>query len=175
MSSLDIFYLDPADTERIEQYERQMFRAYYGATKTLELTRHIDKKNRRIRSKIPYEDQKIIIAEVNGKMIAGMGVNFNMNGTLNLENLGFSIDKSQEKIAEGTGMFCNTPFVDGKMVMYELFMFGNVYLKENQYKTMYGFCGQKLVRSFKSMGFSVLEEKEVEGETMFLLSIDIEQ
>lgn len=173
MSYLNIFYLNPTESDRIMRFEQLMFEAYFGTTETLPLTRIVDEENRRLKSKIPYEDQKIIIAESGGEMIAGMGVNFNMNSTLNLENHGFSIDKNQPGIAEGTGMFCTTPFVDGKLVMSELFRFGNIYMKENGYRKIYGFCGKRMVRSFKALGFELLEEREIMGEEMFLLVVEI--
>ncbi len=169
MGKLKIRYLDISDTKKVEEFEQKMYTAYFGTTNTLELTRMIDIPNKRLRSKIAYENQKIIIAEEDGEMIGAMGTNFNMSDTLNLENIGFRIDKEEEGIAEGTGMFCTNPLVDGKLVMHELFQFGNTFLRENGYHTMYRFCGKKMKRSFSALGFEMLEEKIVMGEAVYLL------
>lgn len=170
---LSFSILDHRNPKDVETYEKGMFKAYFGTSETIHLTRVVDKEQKRLRLKIPYEDQTILTAKVDDTIIAAVGFNNNQQATLNLENLGFTIDKTKKNFAEGTGMFCNVQFHEGKLVLLELLSKVWEMIREEGYEVFYGFCGEDKLRFFERVDFKVIDTKEICGEKMFLLKAQL--
>lgn len=166
---LEFTILDCTNCADVEAYEKGMFEAYYGTSETISLTRIFDTETKRLRLKIPYEDQTILLGKIDDEVVAAVGFNRNQKDKLNLENLGFSIDKSKKNFAEGTGMFCTVQFHEGKLVLLELLSRIWDIIRDMDYEVFYGYCGEDNLRFFQRVDFSVIDTKVICGEKMFLL------
>jgi hypothetical protein len=170
VSNLTICDLDIQNTKKVVQYERALFRAFYGIKgSAMDLFWNIDKKNRRISAKIPYSDQKIFIADLDDEVIAGVAINLNISALLQLEMLGFSIDKAEPFIAEGLALFNTQTFPGSESVIIKLRDYMDKKVDEFHIRKVYGTCSERLLRGYKILGWKVLDEKVINGAPKFLI------
>ncbi|GAG10686.1 unnamed protein product, partial [marine sediment metagenome] len=133
MPELTFSILDITEQEEIFAYERALYRAF-SATESIILEQIWDfnKKEKRVRTKIPYSSQEIYTARIGGRIIAGAAMNYNIENTLQLEMIGFTIDKTEENICEGLALFNLQMVVDDKMIALGLKDFAFDYVKNRR-------------------------------------------
>lgn len=139
---------------------------------TLELIWNIDSVNKRIRTKIPYEDLEVYVARLGNTLISGVAVNYNMKSALQLEMLGFTIDKQEPGICEGLALFNNQSI--GRENMLEQLMQKYVLERHREYgiRKAYGTCGASNLRGYQALGFRVLDQRSFGRHTEYLICLD---
>lgn len=165
LQMLDISNAD--DVKQLEEVQYQVF-----AEKMISANEefsHVDHTAKRFRPRIPYEDLRTIIGKHNGTIVCGMTLNINLNHKLQLETLGFSIDKTEPDIAEGRGFFITSPFIDGESTLFKVRDYAIRYLQNNQINKVYGCCFKNLVRGYKLLGFNELDSHKFNGEEVYFL------
>ena len=86
--------LDTDNAELIKNYERALYRAFSDTDiRSIPYIADYDHRSRRLRSHIPYSDQRIFAARVRETVLAAVALNTNLNAPLQLETFGFTIDK----------------------------------------------------------------------------------
>lgn len=174
MPDLIFSELDIKNANDIREYERALFRAFQGTEiLTLEEIWDFDNRNKRLKTKIPYHSQEIYIARLHGGIVAGTPFNFNMNEPLQLEMVGFSIDKNRENICEGLGVFCLQVFHDTQSIGLMLKDYAMERLKEKNITVAYGTCSQRKLKGYQQLKFEVIDEKMFKGEKKYLLKREI--
>jgi hypothetical protein len=170
VSNLIVHDLDVNETKKVAQYERALFRAFYGIKgSAMDLFWNIDIKNRRICTKIPYCDQRIFIVDLDDEVIAGVAINLNMTAPLQLEMLGFSIDKTAPSIAEGLALFSIQTIPGSESVIIKLRDYMDKKVDEFHIRKVYGTCSERLLRGYKILGWKVIDEKVINGAPKFLI------
>jgi hypothetical protein len=160
MSKLEFTTLNITDINEVMHYEKALYRAFSSTDiKTLDEIWDFDIPNKRINTKIPYRSQEVFIAKLGGVIIAGAAVNFNMREKLQLEIIGFSIDKTEKHICEGLGIFSLQVFSGINPVALQLRDFSYDILDGKGIKKVYGTCSQRRLKGYQ---VQMLPEK-VEG------------
>ncbi len=173
--SLNITYntLDINDINSLGDYESSMYRAFSGTEiQTLDRIWNIDHKKRKIKTKIPYESQKIYVARLEGKIVSGVAINVNMNDTLQLEMMGFTIDKD-DKTAEGLGVFNLSVLTSFNPVVILLKNHAFEVVTKLGIEKMYGTCSEKKLRGYRILGWEPIDDRLFLGEKKYLLRIPL--
>ncbi len=174
MSKLYINDLDRGNPDEIADYERALFRAFEGTEiKTLAEIWDFDAKNRRLRARIPYRDQRISVARFHDALIAGVAVNINMHAPLQLELMGFSIDKEEPAICEGLGIFSLQVLAGVTPVALGLRNHAFSRMREYGIRKTYGTCSSKKLRGYQLLGFKTIDQRVFKGEEKFLLEYSL--
>jgi hypothetical protein len=162
--------LDTRDTASLDAYEQALYRAFsHSYIRTLDRIWHIDHTARRIRTKVAYDKQTIYVARRDAEIIAGTAVNFDLAGTLQLELMDFTIDKSEPGLCEALHVFnLNDPLRSLEM-MRKMYVFLMRTLTAMGMRTIYATCSQKRLRSYQFLGFSVADQHLFQGEQKYLL------
>jgi len=174
----DITFCRLEQIEEFEEYERKLF---------ISFSRHLPDgwvmKNYkrpepdRLQALIPYEDQKIFSLKRNDEIIAAISVNYNTEKELQLEALGFSIDKSirQKIFCEGLILYSSEEMMGEKFL--ENFMFFGEKLveemKKDKVEILLATCPKKLKSMYTLFGFEVTERKTMNDKTVLLLKYDM--
>jgi hypothetical protein len=169
-SPIQLSVLDFSDNDDIARYEKSFFKSFYKKDiSDLISIWDFDEKNRRAHTKIPYSDQEIYVAKIDTEIVSGMAVNYNMKNQLQLEMLGFKIDKTQMNIAEGLVMFNLVTFYENVSVAFKIRDFAQSRMNLRLVKKTYGTCPKKLVKGYLFLGWNVIDEKLVHGQLEYLL------
>jgi hypothetical protein len=158
------------DPDAIARYERALFRAFAPVwTNTSDRIFILDKKEKRVRSRIDYAGQEILTINSSGAIVAGFAINYDCGGTLQLELLGFHIDRT-ERFCEALILF-NT---GGLEVGSQLLTISKKHLKEQasarSCEVIYGTSNAKNARGYRNIGFSVVDTFTFDGQEKFLLA-----
>jgi hypothetical protein len=161
--------LDIHNPDAILRYERALFRAFVPVwTNTSDRIFIIDRQEKRVRSRIGYADQEIVAIEAEGTIVGGFAVNYDRKGALQLELLGFNIDRS-ERFCEALVLFN----IGDLNVAAQLLNIGKQRLFErmaaHDSDVIYGTSNKKNARAYTSLGFTVADTFTVDGQEKFLL------
>lgn len=160
MFSLKFSILDTNDSSRVAQYEKSLFKAFYGFNDAaMDVMWDIDRTNRKIHTRVPYKDQEIFVADLEGVIISAIAVNRNTEDLLQLEMLGFSVDKKEAGIVEGIALFNLQPFLGSESVILKLLDFSQPRIDEWQIRKIYGTCSKRLLRGYQILGWKAIDEK----------------
>ncbi len=164
--------LDTRDSNAVKNYEKAFFRGF-GTTPPEDLADIFDYdfKTRRLRTKIPYTDQTIYVATVDGTVMAAVAVNFNMAPPLQLETYGFTVPQKND-VAEGLALFSldaprGTLFSDlGAFAEYDL--------QRRGIRWVFGTCEPRRLSAYQLIGFTLIDEREHMGDAVYLIRMAIE-
>lgn len=171
---LTIRLLDTTNPEEIAAYEKTVYMAFSSVLDpSQEVMWNIDYPKKRLSTKIPYSSQKIMIAETEGSIIAGFALNFNMQKTLQLEYLGFKIDRNEPGICEGLLLFNTRLSLNSHLVLSEIKEPLIRFLKSQQIKKAYGTCSKRRLRGYRFLGFKDIDTKTINGVQKYLLVYDL--
>lgn len=174
MSNLSFTILDTSNIDDIVQYEKALFRAFYGSDDpTLRQIWDIDKETKRIKMKIDYHDQEILVAKLHNSIVAGVAINYNMSEQLQLEMLGFSIYKSENNICEGLALFNLQVFQGSNPIALLLRDFTFEKLREKNIIKTYGTTSKKNVRGYQILGWKVIDFRDICEHRKFLMEITL--
>ena len=170
MGCLDYTLLDTTDPEATAQYERGLFRAFYPMKNpVLARLREVDVPQRRMRLCIPYRDLDVFVARFEGRIIAGAAINYNCSAQMQLEKIGFTIDKSRGGICEGLAIFNLRSFAENHPVMFELGAYIHDELLRKKIAVTYGTCSPRLLKGYQLLGFREIDRCEPDGCRIHLL------
>lgn len=165
--------LDTSNNDKIIEYEKALYRAFVNTEiKTLDQIWIFNHDEKRLRTIIPYESQKICIARNENNLTSGIAINLNIEEPFQLEMQGFKVVKTKG-VAEGLGIF-NFPELTGyRPVALILKNYAFKVARDLGIHTMYGTCSQKKLRGYLFMGWKLLEEKIFKEEKKFLLEVPL--
>lgn len=159
------------DPLEIEEFERVFYKAFKNISDpSLEAVFDIDCSEKRIKTKIPYSNQEIMIARINSDIVAASAVNFNMKEPLQLEKYGFSIDKNEDSICEGLFVFNIHTNLQLFFAFKECFI---KYLISQNIRKIYSTCSQKRIRGYRLLGFRDIEAYFFKGQKKYLLTMNL--
>jgi len=172
MGQLEFSILDSHNEYDVIAYEKSLFRAFSRLSDLgIARTKDVDSASERMRNKIPYSDLDILLGWLDGRIIASLAINRNMDRVLQLELMGFSIDKSEPGICEGLSLFNHRVLVNNQSVGLLLKEFGDRYAASLGIKKIYGTCSEKTIKGYTKLGFTVLDTLSIEGVRQFLIQI----
>jgi hypothetical protein len=174
MSNLELSTLNIKNENEVVQYERALFRAFSSTDIiTLDAIWDFDIPRERYRPKIPYQSQEIYIAKLRGEIVAGAAMNFYVEEELQLEMIGFSIDKTEKHICEGIGIFNLQIFGGMNVIALQLRDYSYDRLREKNIERIYGTCSEKRLRGYQLLGFQAIDELVFKGEKKYLLVTEL--
>lgn len=174
MPNLEFTILDITDSNEVANYEKALYRAFSDTDiKTLDAIWKFDIPNKRLKTMIPYRSQDVYIAKLDGAIIAGAAINFDIKKKLQLERFGFTIDKTEKHICEGLGIFNLQVFSGLNPVALQLRDICYDHLRDKKIKKVYGTCSQRRLRGYQVQGFSVMNERIFMDEKKYLLMIEL--
>lgn len=167
--------LDLSSNTEIEKYEHALYRAFAreiddGWNRICD----VDGKLKRIRMKIPYENQRIFLVKSAGMISVACAINVAAVGLLQLEALGFKINRDQKGICETLVFFTFLGPMESISIMREFFDFLTQGLKEVDSKVMYATCSEKFSKGYKIMGFTEVDSLMLDGKKEILLIKDVD-
>jgi len=163
-------FLDHENPDEVASYEKALFRAFYNKNSPIEsLIWDADVKAKRLTSKIPYKNQDIIIARLADLIIGGVAVNYAMQEKLQLELLGFEIDKTEPDICEGRALFNTHIFDTSTLVALEMKEFMFNHLKKKNITKVYANCSEKRLRGYLILGWKEIGSKDFGALKAYLL------
>ena len=172
MAELNYEVLDTTNSEAVAAYEKGVYRAFVPyETPALTSVWDFDHKARRVVSKIPYSSQVIFVGKLDSATVSGVSVNLNMNEELQLEMMGFEIDKSQNGLAEGLGVFNLQVFSGVNPIAILLKKFAFKKIQELDISIMYGTCSDRVLRGYQALGWKAVDERVFMDEKKYLLEI----
>ena len=118
----------------------------------------------------------IFIAKKDNEIIAGISDAINMNNKLQLESMGFSIDKKSElKISEGLNFYINIDLSESIFEILGTFLNKIVAeLKKSGINIIYVTCSPHLINMYEMFGFEVVDKKKLENLDEYLIKYLIE-
>jgi hypothetical protein len=124
---------------------------------------------------IPLQDQAFCAAKRNGTILAGMSANLKCTGELQLEKLGFCVDRTDPAFCEGLTLYrTDDGDVNLFLVLEQLMTFVIDNLKTIGVRTMYMTCIDRLVRMYELFGFELRESITKDGVQRNLMSYRVE-
>ncbi len=173
-NELTIRLLDTTNPDEIAAFENTVYMAFSSVIDpSLEVIWNIDYRKKRISTKIPYSSQKIMVVEIEGSIIAGFALNFNMQEKLQLEYFDFKIDKNEPGICEGLLLFNTQISLNNNLIFPEIREPLTSFLKSQQINKTYGTCSKRRIRGYRFLGFKDIDMKLVRGVPKFLMFYDL--
>jgi hypothetical protein len=173
MATPQFAVLDTSDERQRALYERALFRAFSTPSVVLEQVWEFDRKSRRARTAVPYGSQEIYVAWLEGVVVAGVAVNFNTRDRLQLEMMGFSVDKNEPGLCEGLALFNHRLFADSSMVALGLRDFSLERLKARGVTRLYGTCTERKLRGYRVLGWEPIDSREFTRGRVYLIAQDM--
>ncbi|MCA9605009.1 MAG: hypothetical protein KC619_05420 [Myxococcales bacterium] len=167
--------LDLGDPDAVADYERALYAAFRDSDiGTLDRIWQFDHDAKRLRPRVPYAGQQVFVSRVDGEIVAGIPMHLDMSGPLQLETMGFEIDKGEPGVCEGLGVFSLCFLYEGRVIALELRDHVFEALRAQAIRKAYGTCSQKRLRPYQLLGFRVIDERDFDGERKYLLLRDVE-
>ncbi len=173
-NDLIIKKLDINDSEQVEKYEKALFHSYYDPLIITDIEdRIIDTKNKRMKPKIPYKHLEIYFGEIEGKIINGIVLHFDLKSQWEIEMYGYEEFEKTPFTCEGFCMFNNKTFHNGKLVGLQLHKFiMNLFFKKRIRKA-YGTCFAKKLKGYMTLGWVEKEKKTIGNDDLYLVELSI--
>lgn len=165
--------INTRDESVVAKYENALYRAFSNSyIKTLDRIWNIDHKNKRIKTVVPYDFQQIIALKIDGseKYLAGMSINYDLNH-MQLEQMGFKIDKSRSSTCEVLYMFSLADYIGGVSPLQILSAQLMKEINARGIKYLYGTCSLRRLNAYTLLGFRNIDRQIFEGEEKFLLEM----
>lgn len=170
VATLIIRELVLSDDEDIVCYERAMYRAFRSYPEAVFTNLWVfDHANARTRTLLPYDGQRIVAADVDGKLVGAVALNLNMESVLQVERYGFSVPKEQGRTAEGLALFSNRLLVGREVVLVRLVEAADRLLRNLAITTLWGSCDRRHLLGYLQVGFRNIGKVHFNGEDEFLL------
>jgi hypothetical protein len=167
--------LDPGNATELEQFEQAFFRGFRQSSHN-QLIRWLwewDEPRQRLRTRVPYEDQKIWVGGSGDNLAVGIAVNVRL-ALLQSAAFGFSIPDSLSegrRICEFLAFFSmgDHSLANGHAIWTEVFRA----LQGVGYCEAVATAAPKVLPLYRRMGATILDEREVEGEKRFFLRFEL--
>lgn len=171
---MNISLLNPAD---VVLYERAFFRAFSAISDpTIDDIWLVNRREKRIATRIPYGSQLIYCAQTQTPQIIGaFAMNTDFTQPLQLEMLGFTVDKSKPGQIEVLQIFTLVPMVDDRPLLKVLAEYVFADLASRNISYVYATCPLKRLRFYEEVGLTLLDQKKCKGGTECLIGMEIGQ
>lgn len=170
MEILKISELNLLDRNAVMAYEKSLYQAFKSRHPDVFKNLWIfDHAQQRARTLVPYEGQRILIAEADQTFIGAVALNLDMNTQLQLEKYGFSIPKHQGKSAEALLMFSQKIMVGRHLVLSRLAEACHHLLQSLAISVLWGSCEKRHLLGYRQLGFRTLTKVRFNGQDEFLL------
>lgn len=175
MISYPMRLLDPGNPLDLEQFEQAFFRGFQQSSHN-QLIRWLwdwDEPRQRLRTRVPYEDQRIWVGGADDSLAVGIAVNVRL-ALLQSSAFGFSIPdalSSGGRLCEFLAFFStgDHSLANGHAIWTEVFRA----LQGLGYCEAVATSAAKVLPLYRRMGATVLDEREVEGEKRFFLRFEL--
>jgi len=131
--------------------------------------------NRLASKTLDYNDIECYAVLNNGKIAIAGSVNYNTSKKLQLEEMGFKINKNNNNFCEGLILYStkNSDGIDFINASTKLFEFiKNIMISKN-IKYVYGTCSRKLKAMYSLLGYDVVDRLIVNGEKKLLMKMEL--
>jgi hypothetical protein len=126
--------------------------------------------NSRLLPTVPYEDVFIFVAKKDGQIVAGISGTLNMNNELQLEKMGFDVDKHTNPFCEGLNFYISDDLGEGFLKVLGGFLDRIVTeLKLRNIDCIYSTCSKKLRNMYMMFDFEILDSRDLDGDEEFLI------
>lgn len=170
MAGVEYSMLDVKNPEDVAAYERALYRAFSAAGSiVLDRIWEFDRKNRRAKTRVAYEGQEIYAARAGDAIIAAAAMNYDMTRPLQLEMIGFTVDKSETGVCEGLALFSLDTFAGHAAVSLRLKDYTFSMVRRRHIRTMYATCSQRRLGGYRRLGWREIDERSFERGKVFLL------
>lgn len=175
MSEFQSKVVDVNDSESHELFEKAAFKAFESNLDDVSIQKiwRIDENNKIIKFPYPYEDLEVALFSAGEEILAAACINTNMKNTLQLEKLGFQVDKSESAIVEVVVLFVLTPMYNGSPIFFKVRDFIFPYLINKSIKKIYGTCNKQKFRGFKILDFRIIDTRVFDGKDEYLIVKDL--
>ena len=130
--------------------------------------------NCRLKPNIDYKDLVVYGYKDKNKLIAGAAINYNMAGTLQLEQMGFKIEKTDKKFCEGLNLFATIDMSENLMLtvgdFHDLIVKD---IKNRGVEIVYGTCEDEIKGMYSIFGWDIMYCINLENVKEFLMIFDI--
>ncbi len=171
MEDLSIKELNRDSKDEIALYEKSLYYAFSVNRKIeSDCVRNYNHKLRRCSTKLPYDNQYILVAQIKSKIIAGISVNFDLT-QMHIEYQGFKVDKN-EKICEAFQLFNNSGSIGTNIIK----RFGDLLLEKltkEGFTKIYSTCIEKRLQVYKSFGFKAEGYNIIDNRKCYLLQMKL--
>jgi hypothetical protein len=173
-NNLALGTLDLSSELEIEKYERALYWAIGRERRGgWNLICNVDRQLKRVRMNIPYENQRIFVAKSDSLVLAACAVNVVPVGTLQLEKIGFKINRAQLGICEALVFFAHLGPMVSSGIMRDFFELLTQGIKEAKAQVLYATAPERLIRGYRVMGFTEIDSLLLDGEKEVLLQKDV--
>lgn len=164
--------LDTSRPDELERYERSLYRAFRATPSiVLEQIWNFDHKTLRVKARIPYSSQLVYIGRSGKSIIAGAAMNVDMSQALQLEMVGFSIDKTEPGVCEGLSLFTLRMFNGDRLIGAGLKEYAYPLMVRAGVRIIYGTCNKRRLRGYMNLGYEPVNEMEFDKGTVYLIRL----
>ena len=167
--------LDLENSAELEQFEKAFFRGFQqsGHNQLIRWLWQWDEPRQRLRTRVPYEDQKIWVGGSGSSISVGIAVNVRL-ALLQSTAFGFSIPDALSnagRLCEFLAFFSNGDhsLANGHAIWTEVFKA----LQGLGFSEAVATSAAKVLPLYRRMGAKILDEREVEGEKRFFLRFEL--
>lgn len=125
----------------------------------------------RLRPNISYNKQHIFLMKKENTIVSAIGLHFNTDGALELEDFGFKIDKTA--ICEGLFFFTDGPGVSKTIRLKEFVKYIIDFLKRKNIRYWYGTCDRSLTKLYKYFGCKVIDSTHYNESVIDLFRFEV--
>ena len=177
MSEYEYCILDTNNEDELIEYEKELFDSFSKLDPDGWVMNNYQIINgNRLRSKtLTYEDIEVYLVKNYCKILIGSSVNYNVNKKLQLEIMGFYLDKKIKNFCEGLIFFTTEQAKnhDFLKISTNLFEFIKKKLLKKNIKTVYGTCSRKLKAMYSLLGYEVIDKLVVNNEKKLLMKLEM--
>lgn len=158
----------------LEEYEKKLYDAFRDDLYFQKQYTVIENNRMRIKL-IPFEDLYILGAVKEGRLAAAITGHMNMENRLQLEDLGFTINKHEGKISEGLTFYISEDLGEGMLAVLGSFLETVIAeLKKREITAIYSTCSGKMLNMYGMFDFEAIDSRVIEdGEEEFLVKCDL--
>lgn len=170
VASLIIKELDLSNKDDVARYEKALYRAFRSyRPENFENIWVFDHAAGHAKTLLPYEGQRIVVADVGGEFVGAVALNLDMENWLQVERYGFTVPKLAGKTAEGLALFSNRLLVGRELVLVRLVEAADVLLRSLSISTLWGSCDRRHLLGYLQVGFRNVGKVHFNGRDEFLL------
>lgn len=153
----------------IETYERALYEAFQNQKQVFTNIWSFDDTHQRARTLVPYQGQRIVVAEADGELVGAVALNLDMRTELQVEKYGFSVTKVQGTTAEGLAFFNKKMMVGRELVLVRLIQSIDALLRSESISTVWASCDKKHLLGYLQLGFRNVGKVQCNGQVEHLL------
>jgi len=173
MEDIKFCFLDYNSESELLEYEKKLYDAFYEKyTSNVQVYGKIwCLIDDRMKPTIEYTDQIVYIAKSDSQIVWSLSANTNTAIKMQFEDMGFSITEEERNqgIGEVLALFTRTHINPYKFVSAFVEDFCYSDLRSRGVKMVYTTCSNHVLKTYLRIGFTLKDQKVINGEEKFLL------